>query len=166
MADIKTDHNGHEIVYSENQDVWRCWKLDLEAKTLSALRNKINKIDADARRINIEVIRVGSYHQPTSDRVNCTMIDADGESAWVIETKTHKVYGVTKTETTRRKVDLRSLAECSPENEALIAEWTRLFREQRDAEARAKAAAEAIPRLTASRLQELGAALMQKDPAP
>src|SRR6059058_4999435 len=42
MTDLKTGYKNFTIVYAENQDLWRCWELDVEAATLSALKRKID----------------------------------------------------------------------------------------------------------------------------
>lgn len=65
MSQIETEHKDYKIRYSENEDVWRCWELDLEAKTLSALKAKINQIDAAGRKLDrVSVYVFGGYGLP------------------------------------------------------------------------------------------------------
>jgi hypothetical protein len=49
MIEIK--HNEHSIRYDESSDLWECRSLEMEEKTLSALKTKINEFDAIERRL-------------------------------------------------------------------------------------------------------------------
>lgn len=108
---ITTEHNGVEIKYSDNRDLWICPDLDLEAATLSALREKINKVQADARRVNVPVICLGYYGATIEFAGTATLIDRDG-GVWVTRNK-----GKRRSKMSRDRV----LAD-TPENRALIAE--------------------------------------------
>jgi hypothetical protein len=74
---IETEHHGYKITYGENTDVWRCWELDVEGKTLSSVKAKIASILSQSRKIDatpayyiqswgrVEKITVLSWASPT-----------------------------------------------------------------------------------------------------
>lgn len=43
MSRIETEHRGHTIHWSDNEDMWRCSDLDLSNTSLSRLKDAINK---------------------------------------------------------------------------------------------------------------------------
>lgn len=43
MARIELQHQGFDIYYGENDDLWHCTHLRIEAKTLSKAKQKINE---------------------------------------------------------------------------------------------------------------------------
>jgi hypothetical protein len=43
MAELKVEHHGFSINFSENEDLWRCYALGFEHKSLLKLKQKINK---------------------------------------------------------------------------------------------------------------------------
>ena len=43
MAELKVEHQGFNINFSENEDLWRCYSLGFEHKSLLKLKQKINK---------------------------------------------------------------------------------------------------------------------------
>jgi hypothetical protein len=155
MGEIKIEHNGHTITYSENEDVWRCWALEAEAKTLSILKTKINKIDAEARRVDVKVFEIDRLSKEQKI-VKCLMVDADGKSVWILEEGKTKFRGE-DVKGRRKKTLVTSIAEVTPENRALIGAYHQAVADEDKARRRTAAALEAIPRLTVDRLRELGA---------
>lgn len=60
---IETEHKGYKIGYFEESDTWRCYELELTAPKLSALKAKIDKIDADARKLDrVPVVVLGGWN--------------------------------------------------------------------------------------------------------
>ena len=60
---IETTHNDHSIRYDEGSDEWTCSAMDLKAKSLSALKAKINDFDAKERKLGngVVLIHVNGY---------------------------------------------------------------------------------------------------------
>jgi hypothetical protein len=48
---IETEHHGYKIVYSENEDRWRCWEMECDGKSLSAVKAKVAAILSATRKI-------------------------------------------------------------------------------------------------------------------
>lgn len=145
---IKLDHNGYEITYSENEDLWRCWVLDLEAAKLSTLKDKVNKIDADNRRLSqCAVWHIGYSGQAVLR--NAVLVDTD--SVWLV------TPGTEKKQRRREKVKLESVALDTPENRALIGAYHTAGEVSAQALRAVSAARSAIPRATAADLRMMGA---------
>jgi hypothetical protein len=111
VSRIETEHNGHRVTYAENEDVWRCWDMNVEGKTLSAVKTKLNKLDADARRCNVPVIVLHHY---------CCEVDAvglatliDGNEVWVTSKDR-------RGRAERRKVSMSRILLDTAENRAAI----------------------------------------------
>lgn len=152
MSQITTEHAGHEIVYSENEDVWRCWNLDAEAKTLSALRTKINKHLAEARRVdNVRVWKMEWSGGPKLCAV--TLLEGD-EHAWISQLASEAGKG--RREKVREKAALDSLILDTPENRAAMEAWRALEAAAREAQSAAYKAKEALPRATVEALKAAG----------
>jgi hypothetical protein len=127
VSDLKTEYKGCVIVYAENQDIWRCWSLDVEAPTLSAVKRKIDVIDRQSRRtenVDAYLIAYGGDFEPVTVTLSIPKnpsaqgrYHADAsDRAWIVSKKDKK----------REKVGLERLIEHTPENEALIREAERL----------------------------------------
>lgn len=89
---IEVKHGDYEITYSENEDVWRCWSMSLEAKTLSALRAKLNKETAKARRIDAPVVVISRYEGGIEAEGAATLIADGGRSVWVTNGRVRRKY--------------------------------------------------------------------------
>jgi hypothetical protein len=62
---IELEYNGREILFREDMDEWTCSALKLKAKSLTALKRKIDNLDGEARRVSMPVIHLGSgYSDP------------------------------------------------------------------------------------------------------
>lgn len=160
MTQIKTEHNGREITYAENQDIWRCWDLEMEASTLSALKAKLDKFDADQRRVaQVPAFRIGSmYERPEKEPVQIVLVVAEkdipewhkseGPQVWVVPTSK-------KGSKSRQKVSLSSLMPDTPEAAAAYEAFLQASEELRLAQASASIAFKAIPRVSLEALQEV-----------
>lgn len=159
MSQITTEHSGHEIVYSENEDVWRCWNLDAEAKTLSALKVKINKHLNEARRLdNVRVWKLDWGGTP--ELYSVTLLEGDG-AAWVSKVAPGTSKG--RREKVREKALLKDLVLDTAENRAAIEMWRSLESAARTAQQKATDAKAAIARVTVGDLRT--AATKVVDPA-
>jgi len=59
---IRTTYNEYDIYYDETADLWKCNDMQMEAKTLSALKAKIrDALRADVTPLNIPALVCGSY---------------------------------------------------------------------------------------------------------
>jgi hypothetical protein len=138
-------HNEHEVSYHEDDNSWRCPSLSVEASSLAALRAKINKIDADARRINVSVL-VRDYSGWNA--AQATLFEGD-RSVWVSQGKS------------RRKEAVSGVIFDTPENRAIISEVNkevaRLQAEVKDQQSRLGA----LPRVTMASLIAAGAETAQ-----
>jgi len=146
---IETEHNGHKITYSENEDVWRCWQLDMDGKTLSALKQKINQHDASMRRIKPTVAwAVRSWGGP--EKVTLTLI-ADDKEVWAVDE-----------EGRRQKRAFKDLRADTPETLAAFAEYQHFTKLERDYGKLAKAALDKLKPLTRAALAAMAIPVEQK----
>lgn len=109
---ITTKHNDFEIQYDESGNEWTCSQLQLRASSLAALRVKINKIDADSRRLSVPVIVVSRYGTSVANFGTATLLD--GDDVWVMSEWNGK--------SRRQKEPLRLVKRDTPEARALIAD--------------------------------------------
>lgn len=154
MSRIETEHNGHVITYAENEDVWRCWQMSVEAKTLSALKTKLNKLDATARRCNVPVIVLHPYGCEADAIGVATLID--GGDVWV-------TYKDRRGNTERRKRPMGLLLLDTPRNRADIKAASARHKEAEAIIKEAEAMMAALPRVTAVDLRSLTA---NEEPKP
>jgi hypothetical protein len=83
MSELCTKYRGYEICYSEDADNWQCRALDLEGATLSKIKVKVAKIDADSRKIdNLKVFILGSWSSDVKSRL--AMSWADKSHVWIV----------------------------------------------------------------------------------
>ena len=126
---IETNHNDHPIRYDETADEWTCPAMDLKAKTLSALKAKINDFDAKERKLGngVVLIHVNGYRYSSqkdiAPKVRATMLDKGDLDKYPAVWTSH-VY--TKQ---REKVGLHALALDTPENVATLHEADRIEKE-------------------------------------
>lgn len=182
MTDITTEHNGHMIRYSENEDKWTCWAMSVEAKTLSALKTKLNKLDADSRRVNVTAIKLSYHTDPESaHEVTVTVIEPQREAekprwgsttppappereAWVTY-QTSKYRGVDKPDMKREKVELKRLLPATPEVRAMLKKARDMSAAIKAAQDELKRYVETIPRYTAEDLMAAGLPEKKKEDA-
>jgi hypothetical protein len=126
---IETTHNDHPIRYDESDDEWYCPAMDLKAKTLSALKAKINDFDAKERKLGngVVLIHVNGYRfrskNEIAPKVKATMLDKGDldkyPAVWISHVDTKQ----------REKVGLHSLILDTPENIATLEEAFRMEQE-------------------------------------
>ena len=86
---LTTEHHDIKIFYNENKDIWECRQMELEAKTLKALRTKMDKALSVERRINnLAVITHENYGGKKIDAV-ATLFDTRSRSpeVWITFTR-------------------------------------------------------------------------------
>lgn len=139
---IQIKHGEYTIRYSENEDMWNCYDLSLEAPTLSKLKAKINKHDADLRRVeNVPVLLLAPWGGKAESGWQVTLIDDDGKSVWV-----SKAIGSKRDGKARQKVALNTVMLDTPENRRYVEEYQRLVQEESEIAARRRALVEQMPR--------------------
>jgi hypothetical protein len=151
MSGIKTEHNGYEITYGENSDLWSCWSLGMEASTLTALKTKINQFDVVKRRLSNVPVLYNGYQDSCQPGV-ATLLDPDGKHVWIT------LDGANKgSRDERKKVELDRLIPYSPENIAVSVEAARLRDEGYRLQKEGKDLLAALPRMTVADLAGTGA---------
>ncbi|MGE3914678.1 MAG: hypothetical protein AB7F78_03180 [Hyphomicrobiaceae bacterium] len=134
---IETDHLGQRIIYSENSDTWQCLEMELQAKSLSALKTKIADALNAARKCDVEAIYFPSFS--SWEKAKVTML-VEPDEAWIVHPEGKKMR--------RRKVKFNELLPDTPESVRLIKEWRDLSAAAESARRAAEAARAAIPRLS------------------
>ena len=154
---IETTHNGKRITYGENSDDWSCGEYDLTAKTLSALKAKINDFDAKERKLGkngVTLLKVGGYrimsNKEIFQRVRATLLDKDIEPG-----SNHACVWITHLDGQREKVILHSLIIDTPENIATLTEADRLKKEGAATIKRAEKMEADIKRLTVEEIKAM-----------
>lgn len=153
---IEIDFNGITIHYSENEDVWRCSSFDVDGKTLSAVKAKVNNILADARRLvePIAVFTLDSWSNKVSEQGVVTLVESD-KKVWLTTTKLAWWKGERRYEKARSKIDVEEAILDTPEARALVAEVVQNVAELEAQIKAEKARVEALPRLTPEMISKL-----------
>jgi hypothetical protein len=156
---LQTTHNDHLILYYEHNDEWKCASLDLSAKTLSALKTKINDFDAKERRLGkgVVLIHVGGrrYYsgQMIAPKVRATMLDKNDLEKYPTVWISHLEGGQ------REKVGLHSLIVDTPENVAVLVEADRLEKEAKALEKKAEKMRADIKRVSVEEIKAMALAV-------
>lgn len=151
MQWIETEHLGYAIRYAENEDVWRCEALSLDGKTLSALKSKMGKTLADARRVDpIPVLIVERTYGAKYRTAMMVLPDDAGKKAWcMIDNGTEWWRGQQRPAVKRELIAYEAMVPDTPENraalDALQAEWTAHYAHAKTLEAKNLA----LPRIAA-----------------
>jgi hypothetical protein len=160
---IELDYNGRTIVFREDEDDWSCHALKLAAKSLSALKRKIDKLDGEARRVSVPAVRLSRYSQ--GERVDVVLIakPKDWERDWDDrhDAPLKPCVWVMRTngnEQRRVKVGLGELAPVTRDTLLSLQEAKRLQAESKRLDEQADAVLAGIPRLTLDDLTAKGAA--------
>lgn len=144
---IKVTHNGHEIKYHEESNVWRCDKMRLEDRSLAALRTKLNEEDRDDRRLaDIHAVYL-SHGEETVVVIT------------LVETSRYSVMGypVDGDKKRRESFSLSSLVLVNEKNESLLARHRETLKARDDAQAALTTARAALPHPTIEQLQKMSA---------
>jgi hypothetical protein len=154
---VKYEHNGYTITWSENADKWSCSELGLEHASLTKLKTAINKVDADNRRLadgGVSVILLGNNDWDRPEPVSVVLLDGDKEKAWIVRTKEGGNLSYHKKD--RQLVEINRLVLAGdPAVEAGMTKWREASAAAKAAEAAKKAAYAAIPRLSRALLTKL-----------
>jgi hypothetical protein len=156
---IETEFRGYAIYYSENEDVWRCHALDMDAETLTKLKNKIGRYLA---RIAKTAESIPAFHVAYGDSFHpCNIVSVSNSlnykkepEVWTFTERQEMWRGEYRTVRDRKKYDASSIILDTPENRVLIAEAERLRAIERHAKKEADAAARIIPRVDVSTLRK------------
>lgn len=70
---LKIEHNGRDLTFHEHDESWSCHAMNMRAKSLKALKAKLDKFDGQARRVNVPVMIVGT-HGDKARRAEIVMI--------------------------------------------------------------------------------------------
>lgn len=145
---LETEHNGYKIRYAENEDVWRCWVINLDGKTLSAIKAKINTEIKRAREIDaMPALAFDSSYGITASDVVITLI-ADEKRVWTLG---RGRMGNSK----REKSNIENLFADNDENRKTLAEMKALFDRRNEIPDQIKRLRESIPRLTVADLSRI-----------
>lgn len=158
MGELTTEYRGYEIRYSENRDIWVCHKLEMEAATLTQLKNKMGrylaKVAKTAEAIPAFVCDYGSaFRECFIISVASSLNYKKEPEVWTFTEREEMWRGATRIVRDRKKYDASSVIVDSPENRALIEEAKRLRGIERAAKAAADKAAAIIPRVDVSTLR-------------
>lgn len=143
---IKTQHNEHEVAYDEREDVWVCTALKLRSATLTALKAKINAVEAQERKLGdggVAVINFGYSSLRDASKARATTLDNDGHGVWIV-----------KQDKTRAKVAPHSLTADVPAAWEVLESARKLDKQGRDLCAAALKLIDELPRYTREKLLE------------
>lgn len=169
VADFETieiEYKGRTLLFREADDKWSCSALKLEAKSLTALKRRIDKLDGETRRVSVTAVRIGEagYYDKIGATVQVVMLakNADWElmrhdekpgfgfatngperrvpTVWIMVPNGNQME--------RKKVRLDSLAFPSESTQAAIREYERLGAEIKKLTAERESILKAVPRLT------------------
>lgn len=144
MSNLSVEHRGYSISFATNEEVWRCWTLDIEDKSLAKVKAKINKIERDLRNAEIkqiDAIAIETWH--SFETITILSLASEG-AAWIM-TKSGR----------REKKSLQRLALVTDENKATIKQIRELREEAARLGKHADKLVEAIPRVTVEALRAL-----------
>lgn len=158
MSDTPSvEHRGYKITYSENQDVWRCWDINYESAKLSLVKQKIDAVERQHRKLAAPALYI-THGGAVKDCV-IVSLDEDRDRCFITtgETGTDR-WGRPNGTLKRDKVSLSQIAADTPENRELARVALEKQAAYEAAQAAATAARKAIPRLTREDLLARGVA--------
>lgn len=156
---ITIEHNGRELHFIEHDESWSCRSMNMYAKSLKALKAKLDKFDGQARRVNVPVMIVDTHFDGSIKRAEIVMIakPRDWETDYSAKLPNHRGYGtkpsvwvseIKGNETSRAKVALDRCLSPSPENIAAVEAARAKFSEAKRIRAEGEAIIAALPRLS------------------
>jgi hypothetical protein len=160
----KTDYNGRELVFHEDDDEWHCWALKLKARSIKALKRKIDKLDGEARRVSLPALKLDHYGRAVRADIVMIAKPKDWENGdWQRGQPSGKrptvwVLVADGNQQKREKTKLDNCIAPTESNYAALKEVDRLRAEANALEEQAKGVIAAIPRLTLDDLTAKGAA--------
>lgn len=171
MSQITLEHLGYEIQFSEDPEEWRCRDLDMRAKTLKALKAKMSKQDAAARKVSMPCAFFEGSYSSKPRRGEVVLIAKASEQKWetrrVASFKSERVSlptvwvmaGKRNGGNSRERLQMRvdSLLDLTdPATEDLLREYQDLDQQAREMAERAKAVREKIPRMSIEQIKATG----------
>lgn len=165
MSNLTIEHKGRELRFNENDESWSCSEMSMHASSLNALKTKLDKFDAQARKVAIPVARV-DHRGETCDRVTivtiCAPKDWEKNYSWANGKRNEPSPTVWVTEidgnkTKRSKVRLNRLVAPDEHNMVAVALAAQKCRDADKLKYEAMAIIAAIPRLSLDDLQTKGA---------
>jgi hypothetical protein len=172
---IEIAYNGRMLKFYERDDKWSCHELKLEAKSLTALKRKIDKLDGEARRVSVSAVQIGNggYYSKVGSPAQIVMLAKRKEWELMRYDEKPNVGFATNSDERRvpsvwvmvpsgnhpperRKMRLDELAFPSESVQASIREYERLGAEIKQLEAAREAVLKGIPRLTIDDLAPKG----------
>ncbi len=149
---IGTTYNGHEITFSEGDEVWECRELGLSAPKLSTLKAKLDEIERAARRVDaVPVYFLGDgYGIQRLTPAVVTLLDENHEKSLV-----PKVFIILNEgrQARRMKVPIDRVAPRTPEAKAAFEAYTAADQAAHKARSEAERASKAIPRIAVADLK-------------
>lgn len=139
---IVAPHRDHLCAYDEDRDLWECEALDLKAKTLKALRTKIDQIDRADRNLGEIPVWILSYSGAQRPG-HAVLLTEDSRSAFCV------------VEGRRVKESLTYLALRSPENDAAVERLRAACKAETQAVIDRRNADAAVPRASAAELMQI-----------
>lgn len=117
---LSTTYKGYTIEYSEMSDNWVVGSPRMEAKTLSALKTKIDAVEKSERKLGqgIKCLLPDRYSSASFAYVHATLLDVNGSAVWV---RTQ--------DGSRSKVGAHQLIKDTEENQTAMGEYNRITRE-------------------------------------
>lgn len=165
---LTIEHNGRELQFREDDESWSCHAMNMTAKTLKALKAKLDKFDGAARKVSLPVMWMSFTDRFA--RADIVMIakpkdweinyDYSGGSSKRERVPSVWLQMIEGNETKRRKEKLSSVVEMTPENMLAIEAINSKRAQIAALTAEAKAMTEALPRLS---LDDLAAKSVTKD---
>lgn len=172
---FEIEYKGRTLVFREADDEWSCHPLKLKAKSLTALKRKIDKLDGETRRVSIPAIRIGEagYYEKIGTSVQIVMVakNSDWELKRYNEDPDEKFFATTGPERRvptvwimvpngnqmeRKKVRLDALAAPSDSVQVSLREYARLGEEIQKLQAERESILKAVPRLAIDDLTPKG----------
>lgn len=154
-------HRGYNMTYAENMDNWRCWALDLEAETPGKLKAKIDRVLAQASKLEINVPawrhdHRGWHRVMITSRVNFKAGSYAASKGlvklWVTKT-TPAEYAHQPDKIERSQAEATELFADTPEVRAMIAEHQNLVVEETRARNARHDYFEAMPRIDVAQFE-------------
>ncbi len=150
------EHNGRDLTFREDDETWSCREMNMTAKSLKALKSKLDKFDGQARKVSAPVLVID--HWGKTERAEIVMIakPKDWEktyqgsryvgvpSVWVTKVNGNKVE--------RSKQKLENCLAINTENQVILDSVTTKRNEIARLEGEAKALLASIPRITIEEL--------------
>lgn len=159
---LTIEHNGRELTFVEHDESWSCNAMNMRAKSLKALKAKLDKFDGQARRVSVPVLIVG-HNGDQVRRAEIVMLAKpkdwetvyDARDSFTRERPKKPAVWVTSVqgnETKREKVALDRCLPISPEVREALDAAKEKFAEAKRVTEEAKAIVAGLPRLSLDEL--------------